>query len=159
MHYSPFSRCLCAALTCLFLCWPIGSVCLAADHNDGAKSVDPADAKAIQWLSYEAGLARAKAEHKKAFIYFYTNRCHYCNIMEKTTLADNRIVDLLSDQFVSIKINLEETPALASVYFVSGVPSSWFLESSGEKIGGRPGYLAPEMFAELLNLVIDEKYK
>ena len=79
--------------------------------------------------------------------------------MDAKTFTDRQVIDLLNDQFLCVKVNLDESPSLGAIYPVTGVPTSWFLESSGKKIGGRPGYVPPEMFIDMLKLIIDEKYK
>lgn len=162
-----FHRFLLTLLACVLLCVYSGSSCLAEDRTDSDRTQSTVDSKpagvesdkTISWLSYEDALDRAKTENKKILIYFYTNRCPYCKVMETKTLSDQRVIDLLNDKFCCAKVNLDSKPAMRVMYPVSGVPTSWFLESSGKKIGGRPGFVPPEMFVETLQVVIDEKYK
>ena len=154
MHHSIFYRCLCTLLTCVLLCCYNGAVCVAADQKGST-----AGSETIEWLSYENGLARAKAQNKKTFIYFYTGRCPYCTMMEKKTLTDKSVIALLKEKFVCVRVNLNTSPSLGALYPVSGVPTAWFLESNGNKIGGRPGFIPAENFLEMLNFIVDEKYK
>jgi len=167
MRKSIIRRCLGMTLICVVLCCYRG-----APAADQAKSepvqVPPAGQSktsvdqpqpTIGWRPYEDGLALAKAENKKAFLYFYTTRCHYCNIMEKKTFTNDQVIALLNDQFVPIRVDLGTKPAFASFYKINGVPVSWFLESNGQPIGSRPGFLAPDQFTEMLKFVLTEKYK
>ena len=152
MQHFLFRRFLWALLACALLCCQTGPACFAADT--GLENTD-----SVSWLSYETALSRAKAENKKIFLYFYTDRCPYCKVMNTKTLKDDRVIELLNNQFLCAKVNLDKSPSLGAIYPVSGVPTSWFLESSGKKIGGRPGYSPPEMFLDMLKLIVDEKYK
>ncbi len=154
MQYSIFYRCLCTLLTCVLLFCISGADSAAAEQKESTAGL-----KTIEWLSYENGLARAKAQNKKTFIYFYTGRCPYCTMMEKKTLSDESVIALLKEKFACVRVNLNESPSLGAIYPVSGVPTAWFLESNGNKIGGRPGFIPAKNFLEMLNFIIDEKYK
>ncbi|MDY6824643.1 MAG: thioredoxin family protein [Thermodesulfobacteriota bacterium] len=118
-----------------------------------------AEAQGIQWRSYEQGVHLADKQGKKIFLHFYADWCHYCKMMVEKTFADQDVVSLLNDKFVSIRVNSSKKQQLANEYSVRGVPMSWFLESDGDQIGSRPGYLPPEDFMNLLEFVVQEKYK
>ncbi len=144
-------RCLLGtALACFFFSLYNGNPSLAADG--------PSD-EGIAWLPYAKGLTVAKSQNKKIFIHFYTNRCHYCRVMQAQTFVNQNVIDMLNDNFVSIKVNLEENPGMGATYPVAGVPASWFLESNGDKIGVKPGFLPPAKFIQMLQFILDEKYK
>jgi thioredoxin-related protein len=112
----------------------------------------------ILWLSYEQGLAQAKQQKKKVFLYFYTDWCRYCEMMTATTFVDKKVVDLLNQDFVSIRVNSEKARDVAAKYQVRGVPVSFFLEASSHQIGSRPGYMPPDEFLKLLGFVAAEGY-
>lgn len=163
----PIFRCsLWAALVCALLC-SYNNLSFAteqgkSDQTQSATTMaSPVIEKAqgIVWHPYEDGFSLAKAENKKTFLYFYTARCHYCRLMDTKTFTSDQVIALLNNHFIPVRVNLDEKQALRSQYQVRGVPTSWFLESSGARIGAKPGYLKPEQFAEMLQFVIDEKYK
>jgi thioredoxin-related protein len=163
------------AVLSLFACLFVAPVLLAADPASpgkqgislntyqeglemffGYKEKKPAK---INWHSYEEGLSLAKNEKKKIYLLFYTNRCHYCKVMETDTFANAQVIAMLNDNFIPIKVDLGARPALGSTYPSPGVPMSWFLESNGDKIGSRAGYFPPDQFMEMLQFIISEKYK
>jgi len=167
MHNSLFRYSLWTVLTFVLLCCFAGNLAFAADQAAPGtkqpaadiKSSDTKDKKEIIWHTYKDGLALGNAESKKIFLHLYTNKCHYCRVMQEKTFVDNGVINLLNDKFISIKINLTEDPSLRSQFPAPGVPMSWFMENNGDKIGARPGYLPPEQFVALLQHIIDEKYK
>ncbi|MEW6076986.1 MAG: DUF255 domain-containing protein [Thermodesulfobacteriota bacterium] len=141
-----------AVLMGIVSCCFSSSVLFAADANAQGKPE-------IAWHDYEEGLSLAKSSGKKLYLHFYTTRCHYCKVMQSETFTDNQVIAMLNENFIPIKVDLGARPSLGSVYPSPGVPMSWFLESNGDKIGSRAGYLPPDQFMEMLQFIIAEKYK
>lgn len=154
-------------LASVLLCCGNGNLSFAADAAESGRAQFVADKGSsgitnkqnISWYSYENGLARAKAENKKIFLHFYTNWCHYCKVMVANTFVNKDVINLLNEKFISIRVNRDEKPSLKTKYPGLGVPSSWFLDSNGDKIGVKPGYLPPEQFIPILQFVASEEYK
>ena len=113
----------------------------------------------IQWYPYEAGLVRAEKLDKKVFLYFFTDRCFYCKIMDQKTFTDQATIAYVNDNFVPIRLNSDQNAALATQYQVPGVPISIFMEDDSEMIGAKPGYVPPEDFLKMLQFVDEELYK
>lgn len=126
---------------------------------------------ALNWLSYTEGLALAENENKYVLIYFYTDWCSWCKKMDKEVFSDKEIIETMSQNFVSIRINTEAESKvvengkeitereLAKLYQVSGVPAIWFLESDRKRIAPLPGYVAPQQFKIVLNYIGEGWYK
>lgn len=113
----------------------------------------------INWLSYEKGMRKANDEVKKIYINFHADWCYYCKVMEKTTFKDPDVIDYLNKNFVAISVDTVKDKKRARDYKVQGLPSNWFLEADGSKIGAIPGYLKPKELLQKLKFVYDEKYK
>lgn len=126
---------------------------------------------ALNWLSYTEGLALAENENKYVLIYFYTDWCSWCKKMDKEVFSDKEIIETMSQNYVSIRINTEAESKvvengkeitereLAKLYQVSGVPAIWFLESDRKRIAPLPGYVAPQQFKIVLNYIGEGWYK
>ena len=123
--------------------------CRAADSAEGG----------IKWASYEQGLAQAKQEQKKVYLYFYTDWCGYCKKMVADTFLNKKVIALLNKEFIPIQINSDKARDVAAKYKIRPVPASVFLEADGQTIGSRPGYLQPDVFLRMLEFVKAEGYK
>ncbi|SLM28598.1 putative thioredoxin [Desulfamplus magnetovallimortis] len=113
----------------------------------------------IQWKGYDEGVAMAKAEKKKIFLYFHADWCGYCRKMDASTFKDNDVVDYLNENYITIKVNSDKEQKIASIYGVRGLPTSWFLKSSSEKLSSMPGYVDAGRLLTILKYVKTESYE
>lgn len=130
----------------------------AADHEGG-------------WQDYQAGLSQAKQEGKYVVIDFWTTWCHWCKVMDKETYTDDEVIRRLDKDFVMVKVNAESGEAqgsdpdaptgreLAREYGVNSYPTTWFIDSDGEKIAPLPGYVEPKQFILVLDFVSSGAYQ
>jgi thioredoxin-related protein len=79
--------------------------------------------------------------------------------MEKETLNSPEVARFLNQNFVSARIDSDENPRLASEYRVVGLPTSYFLQTDGGKIGGLPGFQQPDRFLAFLRFLHSESYR
>lgn len=103
----------------------------------------------------KAGLARAKAQNKPAFVDFFATWCLPCLEMEKTTFSQKELQDYLMTHFVPIKIDCtEETPLCKEMvdhYSIVGWPTFLILNPKGEVLERYIGrsFSAKELIREL----------
>jgi len=126
---------------------------------------------ALNWLSYNEGLALAEKENKYILIDFYTDWCGYCKKMDKETYSREEVKKILSENFLVVRVNAESDNKvieggkeitereLAKLYQVSGYPTTWFLESNHTRIAPLPGYVTTEQFIPVLNYIGEGWYK
>lgn len=136
----------------------LSPACDSSPQAQGADSDDKQKTAQVNWYSYQQGLQKAKNQEKKVYLYFFSDNCHFCRVMDKKTFTSESVIAKLNKHFLPVRVNMGEKRELAKDYNIKGVPCSWFLKQSGEKIGGRPGYLKPEQFKKLLDYIIKEKY-
>jgi thioredoxin-related protein len=110
-------------------------------------------------LDYNDALKAAKQENKPVVLYFYSNSCYYCRLMDKNTLGDKDVAARLKKDFVFFRINTDKSSDLALFYQVRGTPLSWFLESTGRPIQQIPGYVEKADYQTLLDYVGGGHYK
>lgn len=142
---------------------------LAADGSGDSKA--QGTSKEIEWLDYDKGLIKGKEENKHIFIDFTAKWCGWCKKLDRETFVDPKVVKMLEEHFVSIKVNGEskrklnidgyivtEQDLTRREYGVRGFPALWFLKPDGEKIGPIKGYVPADKFLEALTFVKDRKY-
>jgi len=113
----------------------------------------------INWHAYTEGLALAKQEGKKIFVHFYADWCAYCEKMEKETLKNSAVIDYLNQNFIPVRVNSDKDRDLARNYYIRGLPSTWFVSETGEKISSLPGYISAEMLLNALEFIHTGSYK
>ena len=135
------------------------------------EAVEEAKPFALNWLSYNEGLALAEKENKYVLINFYTDWCGYCKKMDKETYSNEEVKSILNENFVIVKVNAESNNKviengeeitereLAKLYQVSGYPTTWFLESNHSHIAPLPGYVTAEQFIPILNYIGEGWYE
>ena len=102
----------------------------------------------------------AKEKGKPLFVYFYKETCSLCNKLEMTTYQDKKVIKILSDKFISVKVNISNpldkgTNQLRKDFEVFGAPSFVFYTPDGTFDGMDYGYQSPEGFHDLLELTLD----
>jgi thiol:disulfide interchange protein DsbD len=107
---------------------------------------------------YNSALKTAKRENKPVLLYFYSNSCYYCTVMDKTTLADKDVAAIIKKDFVFLRVDADNPGELGRLYRIVGTPSSWFLESSGKRVGEIPGYIPTQEYKLILAYIKGKRY-
>ena len=66
----------------------------------------------IDWIPLEKAKKYAKKYDKNILIYFYKKDCPYCDEMNKETLKDITVVNLINNNFFPVKINSRTKDAI-----------------------------------------------
>ena len=87
-------------------------------------------------VNVEEAIARASEEGKLVFMDFYANWCTPCKWMEKTTFADQRVANTLNDNFISVKVNIDDVEGfqMKNKYEVNYLPTILILSSEGKMV-------------------------
>lgn len=76
----------------------------------------------VDWYPWdEKAFDLAKKENKPIFLSIGYSTCHWCHVMEKESFEDEEIAKILNDNFISIKVDREEMPAVDSMYMDSAM--------------------------------------
>jgi thioredoxin-related protein len=113
----------------------------------------------VVWKDYEEGIAFAKKTNKPIMITFLSDRCRYCDLMEKKTFSDREVVRALNEKFVSIKVDVSRNAMLARMYGATYLPTTVFITPQAEGIGKLIGYRSPYDFLPVLEFVGDGFYQ
>lgn len=112
-------------------------------------------AEPINWLSYGDALRVAREKGKPVYIYFYSDACPYCLLMENV-FDEPGVGEVVNEHFIPVRVDVRERPDLSSLYRVPGTPAHLFLCSNGTPVGGVPGYLNKENFLDMLKTALDK---
>jgi len=113
----------------------------------------------IGWKDFTPGMAMARETDKSIFLYFHAPWCTYCTKLKKTTFKDEKVLAYLDKNFVSIQVDTDQNKALATQWNVTGLPTMWFLEASGDKINRMPGYVGGAQLLQILKYIHTKSYK
>lgn len=102
------------------------------------------DGDGIEFLESEFGeiLALAELEGKLVFVDAYTDWCLPCKKMDKDVFSQKEVGDFYNNNFLSIKINMEqgEGLTLAEKYLIFAYPSLLFVDYDGTVVHRYAGY-------------------
>ena len=95
----------------------------------------------VDWYPWgDEAFERAKKEDKPIFLSIGYSACHWCHVLAHESFEDEEIASLLSEYFISIKVDKEERPDIDSVYMAvcqaftgsGGWPTSIFMTADGK---------------------------
>jgi thiol-disulfide isomerase/thioredoxin len=89
------------------------------------------NASQIEWLSYDEGVARAKATGKPVLLVLYTDWCPHCKNYSHV-FDDPKVVER-AKSFVMVRANADKEPAVAGKHAPDGtyIPRTFFLAPDG----------------------------
>ncbi len=71
----------------------------------------------VNWYPWcDEAFKKAKEEDKLIFLSIGYSTCHWCHVMEKESFEDEKIAELLNEDYVSIKVDKEQMPHIDSKY-------------------------------------------
>ncbi len=109
----------------------------------------------IKWQSWtKEAFDKSKAERKPILLDIYGSWCHWCHVMDKTSYSDQSVIDLVSKNFIPVRVDTDKRPDVNRRYNMGGWPSTVFLDSEGKVITGGT-YIPPQQFREVLRSVTD----
>lgn len=91
-------------------------------------------------VTYDAALKKAAEQKKIVFIDFYTTWCGPCKALDRTTWQDAKVISLLREKAVCLKIDAEKEDALAQRFKLEGYPTLLMIKPDGSVIHRMLGY-------------------
>lgn len=97
---------------------------------------------------------RAKKENKVILLNLEANWCHWCHVMHDSTYSNTDVINYINEHFIPIKADQDATPELANRYRKFGWPATIFINSEGEDLVKRAGYINRLKFMSLLKSIV-----
>lgn len=113
-------------------------------------------------ISYQEALNKAKSENKLIFIDCYTSWCGPCKLMMNTVFKDEKVATFMNDQFINLKLNMEEEgdgQMIYSNYKIISFPTYLILDSKGTIINRFEGSSDSIAFMEKIKKTIESHPK
>ncbi len=71
----------------------------------------------VEWHAWgEEAFAKAKAEDKPVLVSIGYSACHWCHVMEHESFEDEATARIMNENFVNIKVDMEERPDVDQIY-------------------------------------------
>jgi putative thioredoxin len=122
---------------------------LAEDSAQPSPRPQPISAT-LDFRDYEAATKAAATEGKTTVLFFGARWCKWCRKMAAVALHDRGVIDA-GQAFVWSKIDIDDQPDVAARYGVRGVPALRLIDSRGELVASRDGYLPAETLQSFLS--------
>ena len=107
--------------------------------------------QSVQWESdLNFASARAEREQRPLFLHFIGNDSPAARQMEHEVFTNPNIAAQLNANFVMVKINASENPALAQRFSITSIPTDLIIRPNGQVIHNRVGVIPADRFAEYL---------
>ena len=110
-------------------------------------------AESIVWLAWGAdAFARAAAEQKPILLFIGTAWCRWTAEMDRFSYRDARVVRLVADRFLPVRVDAERRPDVSARYTLDGWPTTAFLTPDGDLLGGGTYLDADALTAVLIDV-------
>ncbi len=112
----------------------------------------PATAQDVRWRTdYSAARREAKETGRPLLLDFGTEGCVWCRKLDATTFRDPKMVKLLNDRFIPVKIDANKEQRLTNALGIESFPTLVLASPDGKVIGRHVGYGDVAELTALLN--------
>nr|HMS42741.1 thioredoxin domain-containing protein [Pyrinomonadaceae bacterium] len=71
----------------------------------------------VNWFGWcDEAFEKAQREDKPILVSIGYSACHWCHVMERESFENEEIAAILNENFLSIKVDLEERPDIDQIY-------------------------------------------
>ncbi len=96
---------------------------------------------------------RAAEEGKLILLDISAVWCHWCHVMDSTTYEDERVIKLLNDNCLCVRVDVDKEPEIVDRYNTGGYPTTAFLTNDGRFIDGGT-FIPADLFVTALTKLV-----
>ncbi len=93
--------------------------------------------------------------NRPMLVVFDADWCSYCRKMERTTLAEPKLISQINNDFVPVHLNLDDHGRIAEILEVKRIPCTVALSPRADLLGRLTGYVAFKQYADSLDRVLE----
>ena len=109
-------------------------------------------AQDVKWRNdYSAARKEATETGRPLLLDFGTDACFWCKKLDATTFRDPKVVKLLNEQFIPVKLDGTKHPRMVETLKIDGFPTLILALPDGKVIGRHAGYADVAQFTALLS--------
>ena len=137
-----------------FICF---SLLLLLTYSVNANSPDSDDESKLSWQDWSADIfTEASRDNRFVILDLEAIWCHWCHVMEETTYANENVIKLLKDRYMTVRVDQDANPDLSNRYGDYGWPATIVFAPDGSEIVKLRGYIPPQRMVSLLQAIIDD---
>ncbi len=115
-------------------------------------SSNRASAQEVRWRhDYTAARREATETGRPLLLDFGTEACVWCRKLDGTTFRDPKVVKLLNERFIPVKIDASKEERLTAALGIDGFPTLVLATADGKVVGRHAGYGDAAQITALLN--------
>jgi uncharacterized protein YyaL (SSP411 family) len=104
----------------------------------------------IDWQPWSDSIfERARKEHRFVLLDLGAVWCHWCHVMEEITYRDPKVIALIKQRYIPVRVDQDARPDLSNRYEDYGWPATVVFNSDGNEIVKRQGYIPPKPMASM----------
>ncbi|NDF12645.1 MAG: thioredoxin domain-containing protein [Proteobacteria bacterium] len=108
-------------------------------------------AQAPTWKGWSPSLfEQAKKEDRLVILDVEAVWCHWCHVMHETTYANPEVQTILSEHYITVRVDQDSNPEISHRYEEYGWPATIIFAPDGSELAKRRGYIEPAEMKELL---------
>jgi thioredoxin-like negative regulator of GroEL/YHS domain-containing protein len=94
-----------------------------------------AQSEGMPWRTdFQAARAEAQQSGKLLLVHFWTESCGPCKLLETRVFSQPQVAVAISNEYIPVKVNANESPEIAQAYGVTRVPTDVIVTAQGQLV-------------------------
>lgn len=99
---------------------------------------------------FQKAIDDAQKQNKTIMLVFDQKGCYYCDLFKEDVLSNSEVISELNEDYITVIIDVNQQPQLASKYKVYGTPTIVFIDANENQIDRIEGYVDADEFLDIL---------